>query len=66
MEKKTRHSWSTVPGWFKKWQCSKCNAVKQWEKGWGKVMFYNSRGSGPFFATPKCESFSSTDVKLKT
>ena len=54
MEKKNKHRWSPVPGWFRKWQCIHCFAVKQWDVGFKRIMYYDGKGNGPFYRTPSC------------
>lgn len=62
MKKKIRHSWSAVPGWFRKWQCWKCNAVKQWDKDFKCIVYYEGNGNGPFYKTPSCIDSCCTNV----
>jgi hypothetical protein len=60
-----KHKWFEVPGWFRKYQCPDCNAVKQWDSSFGRIVYYSGTGIGPLFWAPKCEIKISTDAPVK-
>lgn len=51
--KTIRHKWVALPG-FKRHKCERCNCIRLWNEGYGKVVFYDRYGKlYPF--TPSCE-----------
>lgn len=48
-----KHSWDPQDG-FRTDKCHHCGAIRKWDVNFQKIVYYNSRGQGPFFWAPAC------------
>jgi len=44
MGKLIRHKWEKIPG-FRKHKCTRCNAKKIYDPGFGKIVYYDRFGN---------------------
>ena len=48
-----KHEWDPQDG-FRIDKCKLCEGTRKWDAGFQRIVYYNSRGEGPFFWAPAC------------